>query len=91
MSAGSEFFLQKGKNTFPIVFIYSKSSKVYTYANTSFVGVYNATEEDAVINLPACGVYLDLISGQEFICEGGELTLPKRDLRVYLLKRKEAV
>lgn len=73
------------------VFIYSKKGEIYTYANTSFVGVYNATEEDAVINLPACGVYLDLISGQEFICEGGELALPKSDLRVYLLKRKEAV
>lgn len=69
------------------VFLYSRQDRVYTYANSGVVGVYNATDSDAVICLPEDGVYRDLISGQEYVCRQRQLRLEKRALNAYLLRR----
>jgi hypothetical protein len=71
------------------IYIYSNESKVYTYINSLVVGVYNATEEDAIINLPDDGVYNDYISGENFICKDGKIILPKKEINAYLLRRIE--
>ncbi|MEE1107709.1 MAG: hypothetical protein UH078_06990, partial [Macrococcus canis] len=46
------------------VFIYSENKNIYTYAKSNTLGVFNATENDAVINLKNDGMYEDLISGE---------------------------
>ena len=69
------------------IFLYSTHPNVYTYANHAFLGVYNATEQDAVVSVQADGIYDDYISGDHFRAENGVLTLPKRDIRAYLLRR----
>lgn len=70
------------------VFIYSENPLVYTYANNDAIGVYNATDSDAVINVPVEGIYTDKITGTDFVSENGTLTLPLRSLRAYLLTKK---
>ena len=70
------------------MFLYSGHPKVYTYANNAFLGVYNATEADAVVSVKTDGMYYDYISGETFRAENGILTLPQRDIRAYLLMRK---
>jgi len=72
------------------VFLYSENPKVYTYANTAFVGVYNATEEDCVIRVKKDGIYTDYISGDTFRAEEGILRLPTREIRAYLLVPSDA-
>ena len=67
------------------VFVYSDDPLVYTYVNKSAIGVYNATEHDAVINVPEDGTYKDLIEDITFVSKNGRLTLPKRSLRAFLL------
>jgi hypothetical protein len=71
------------------VFLYSENPRVYTYANTAFVGVYNATEEDCVIRVKKDGIYTDYVSGDTFRTEEGILRLPKREIRAYLLVPQE--
>lgn len=66
-------------------FVYSDEPKVFTYANSAFLGVYNATERDALVSVRRDGVYRDVISGDVFVSEGGKLRLPFRTLRAYML------
>lgn len=73
------------------VFIYSDNEKVYTYANSNTLGVFNATDADVVINSKKDGIYEDLISGEQFICEKGKIVLPKKEINAYLLKRKDMI
>ena len=68
------------------VFQYSGNPKVYTYANRAFIGVYNATEEDAVVSVKKDGVYTDYISGETFLAVNGIIKLPQREIRAYLLR-----
>ena len=70
------------------VFMYSENKNVYTYANSSILGIFNATENDAVINLEKDGVYEDLISGERFLCKNGKIVLPKKEINAYLLKKE---
>lgn len=70
------------------VFIYSDNPLVYTYVNKGAIGVYNATDSDAVIRVPTNGTYTDKITGIDFVSENGILTLPRRSLRAYLLTKK---
>lgn len=70
------------------VFVYSRNPQVYTYANSSAVGVYNASCGDAEICLPKDGEYVDCICGESFFCRNGKLTLTKREINAYLLCRK---
>lgn len=67
------------------VFVYSRSSQVYTYVNSTAIGVYNASGSDAVLHLPEDGVYRDLISGQSFLCENGRLCIPNGEINAFLL------
>lgn len=69
------------------VFIYSYNSQVYTYVNSTVTGVYNASQDDAVICLPEDGVYRDLIGGQTYCCNHGQLSVPKRDIHAFLFVR----
>ncbi len=69
------------------VFVYSQNELVYTYANSAAVGVYNASDADAVIYLPEDGTYKDLISGQDFGCVNGQLHIPKGELNAFLLTK----
>lgn len=70
--------------------IYSHNSGVYTYVNSGMIGAYNATDDDAQLNLPDDGAYIDHISGESFVCENGVLTLPKRPINAFLLTRRES-
>lgn len=70
------------------IFIYSNDPLVYTYVNSDAIGVFNATDKDAVLNVPEDGVYVDMVTDEEFISEDGILTLPWRALRAYLLVRR---
>jgi hypothetical protein len=65
------------------VFLYSENPRVYTYANTAFVGVYNATEEDCVIRVKKDGIYTDYISGDTFRTEEGILRLFVMDETIF--------
>ena len=67
------------------IFLYSREPLVYTYANRAFLGVYNATDVDAAVSVPEDGTWRDMISGETFRSENGTLTLPRRELRAYLL------
>lgn len=69
------------------VHLYSDNPKVYTYVNSLITGVYNATDNDAIINLKSDGIYKDYISGESFVCKNGRLTLPKKDINAYLLRK----
>ena len=68
-------------------FVYSESDKVYAYLNSAAIGVYNATDRDAVISVKEDGVYRDLIEGGEYVAKGGRLTLPLKSIRACLLKK----
>jgi len=70
------------------IFLYSHDPLVYTYANAAFLGVYNATEEDAVLSVPEDGTYYDHIGQAEYTAENGKLTLPAREVRAFLLTRR---
>jgi len=70
------------------VFVYSRNSRVYAYPNSATVGVYNATEEEAIISLPEDGRYRDLIENESFSCENGTLSLPPKPIRAYLLVKE---
>lgn len=67
------------------VFVYSDDGHVYTYVNSGMIGVYNATEHDAVIHVPADGVYTDRLTGEKYAAENGTLTLAKRTLDDFIL------
>ena len=67
------------------IFLYNENPRVYTYANTAFIGAYNATEEDGLLQVKHDGIYTDYIGGETFRAENGMLRLPKRDIRAYLL------
>ena len=71
------------------VFLYSRDPMVYTYANQSFLGVYNATDGDAAVFAREDGVYRDLIGGEDFVASDGKILLPQREIRAYLLLKKE--
>lgn len=66
-------------------FVYSDNDFVYVYPNSASVGVYNATDEDAIIHLPEDGVYIDMIEGGRYTCKDGNLYLAKKSIRSYLL------
>ena len=70
------------------VFLYSRNERVYTYPNRAFLGVYNAAKGDAVVWTREDGEYRDLIGGGTHRAEDHKLTLPKRDIRAYLLIRQ---
>ncbi len=70
------------------IFLYSENDRVYTYANAAFVGVYNATENEAVVHMPTDGTYVDLLTDETFLCENGVVRLPKRELRAYMLQKR---
>ncbi len=70
------------------VFLYNRDPLVYTYANRAFLGVYNATDADAVVAVPEDGVWRDLIGGASYRSENGTLTLPRKELRAFLLLRQ---
>ena len=67
------------------VFVYSHHDRVYVYPNSAAVGVYNATDADAVVCLPEDGGYRDLIEGGQYQCENGSVRLPLKPIRAYLL------
>ena len=67
------------------VHIYSEQNQVYTYVNSFVIGVYNATDSDAVVNLQEDGFYKDLISEEIFECSDGQLYLPKQQINAFLL------
>ncbi len=67
------------------VFVYSECSKVYTYTNSKVLGVYNATDGDAVINVKQDGVYRDLLNGITLQSRENKLTVPKAEINAYLL------
>ena len=71
------------------IFVYSKNNLVYTYVNSNCVGIYNAYGSDAEIFLKKDGVYVDLISKEEFLCRGGIIKIKKRDINAYLLVKKQ--
>ena len=70
------------------VHIYSESGNVYAYPNSTVIGVFNATDEDAQINLTEDGRYEDLIEGHTYESKDKTLVLPKKDINAYLLRRK---
>ena len=70
------------------IFLYSRSPLIYAYANSAFLGVYNASEEEALLHVPADGEYFDQIGKEVFTARDGLLLLPKRELRAYLLTRR---
>ena len=71
------------------IFLYSEWDRVYTYVNAAFVGVYNATDADAVVHMPTDGTYVDLLTDKTFSCEKGTLRLPKRGLWAYMLQKRQ--
>ena len=71
------------------IFLYSRNPRVYTYANTAFLGVYNAAEEDAVVYVKEDGVYFDHIEGGRYRSENGVLTLPAKPIRAHLLQKQD--
>ncbi len=71
------------------VFVYSEADKVYTYPNSSVIGVYNATDVAAEINVKKDGSYTDLLTGERFAAIGGRIKLPIRELRAYMLIEKD--
>jgi hypothetical protein len=70
--------------------LYSENPLVYAYVNAGAVGVYNATEQDAVVLLPD-GAYVDMYTRETFHAQQGRLVLPLRALRAYLLVRREKI
>ena len=70
------------------IFLYSEEPLFYTYANSAFIGAYNATDEGAILHVPEDGTYSDLIGGEIYPSENGRLRLPKRDLRAFLLMKQ---
>ena len=71
------------------IFIYSNDPLVYTYVNADAIGVFNATDKDATLNVAVDGVYVDMVTDEEFTAQNGILTLPWRTLRAYLLVKRE--
>lgn len=69
------------------VFIYSKNPLVYTYVNSSAIGVYNASGDDTEIYLRSDGEYYDCICGETLICREGVMKIRKREINAYLLKK----
>lgn len=67
------------------IWIYSDNPKVFTYANTAFLGVFNSGDEEARIHVKRDGIYHDLISGDTFAANHNTLLLPPRTRRAYLL------
>ncbi len=73
------------------IFLYSNDPQVYTYANTSFLGVYTASDHDAAVFVREPGVYRDLIEGGIYRTKyDGMLTLPLKPIRAYLLLREDS-
>ena len=72
------------------VFVYSENNLVYTYPNSQVLGVYNATEEIAVVRVKEDGTYQDLICGGVYHSRNGQLQLPRKDIRAYLLIKTNA-
>ena len=74
------------------IFLYSNDPQVYTYANASFLGVYNASDHDAAVFVKENGVYRDLIEGGVYRTKyDGLLTLPKKPIRAYLLRKESSL
>lgn len=70
------------------VFLYSRDSRVYTYARTNSIGIYNASGADATVSLPEDGTYRDLITGEIFRCQQGQLCIKHRDINAFLLTKE---
>lgn len=69
------------------VFVYSENNLVYIYPNSGSLGVYNATEDDTVVYVKEDGHYLDLICGDTYHSRNGQLQLPRKKIRAYLLMK----
>lgn len=70
------------------IFLYSENPHIYTYVTAKSIGVYNATDGQATVHVPQDGVYRDLLTEDCFTAMSGELVLPPRNLRAYLLRRE---
>ena len=70
------------------IFLYSRNPLVYTYANSAFIGAYNAADEDAILSVPEDGEYFDHIGETIYTAENGILRLPMRDLRAFMLMKR---
>ena len=70
------------------IFLYSRNPMIYTYANSAFLGAYNATDEDAILSVPEDGEYFDLIGEMVYTAENGILRLPRRDIRAFMLMKQ---
>ena len=67
------------------IFLYSEDPHVYVYANAGSIGVYNDTEHAVTVRVKWDGTYRDMLTDTCFTAESGQLRLPPRDLRAYLL------
>jgi hypothetical protein len=70
------------------IYRYSDENKVYTYPTQNALGVYNATNKNAVISTRENGVYLDKITGEKFVATNNKISLPIRDMKAYLLVKE---
>ena len=69
--------------------VYSEDSRVYVYANSSSIGVYNASGTEARIKVLQDATYRDLIGGDVYESRDGYLTLKNKNINAYLLIREE--
>ena len=70
------------------VYRYSDENKVYVYPTQNALGVFNATDSDAVINVKENGEYVDKITDEKFVATNNKLVLPKCDMKAYLLVKE---
>lgn len=70
------------------VFLFSEEASAYTYANSAFIGAYNASEQDMLLHVPEDGAYFDSIGQETYTAKNGLLRLPRRDIRAFLLIRR---
>lgn len=71
------------------VHIYSSCDKVYTYINSATVGIYNASGQDAQIQLMQDGIYQDLLRGGRYECKNGCITIPDDSFHGCLLQKAQ--
>ncbi len=67
------------------IFRYSKNNKLFTYVNRGSIGAYNSSDAEATLYVPEDGKYTDVLFGDEFYAKDGKLTLPVREINVFLL------
>jgi len=67
------------------IYRYSDENKVYVYPTQNALGVFNASDVDAIINVKENGVYVDKITDEKFVANNNKLVLSKRNMKAYLL------